>query len=82
VSPVRYELGFISQKTFFIVSAVNNSNLILFSDFKDQTIDCHLQDHRHLRGPTAQTHTRTHTNEALSSIFNVNEFGNEINTVG
>jgi hypothetical protein len=30
MSPVRYELGFISQKmSFFIVTAVKNSNLII-----------------------------------------------------
>jgi hypothetical protein len=27
MSPARYELGFISQKTFFIVTAVKTSNL-------------------------------------------------------
>jgi hypothetical protein len=27
VSPVRYKVGFISQKTFFIVTAVKTSNL-------------------------------------------------------
>jgi hypothetical protein len=34
VSPVRYELGFISQKTtFFIVTAVKTSNLTWFSGY-------------------------------------------------
>jgi hypothetical protein len=36
VSPVRYELGFLSQKTaFFIVTAVKTSNLTLDSLFAE-----------------------------------------------
>jgi hypothetical protein len=40
VSPVRYELGFISQKTtFFIVTAVKTSNLTCHLRLKDRVRD-------------------------------------------
>jgi cytochrome c biogenesis factor len=46
VSPVRYELGFIFQKTaFFIVTAVKTSNLthaFIISDFSVQQVELSL----------------------------------------
>jgi hypothetical protein len=39
VSPVKYELGFISQKTaFFIVTAVNNSNFTKSLNFNGKSL--------------------------------------------
>jgi hypothetical protein len=39
VSPVKYELGFISQKMpFFIVTAVKTSNFTVFCGFEESLI--------------------------------------------